>query len=209
MKKASEARSDSTKKKRTKKMSQVYQVRLEGNVTRSIHVNDCMTHRVELTDILTTEEMKTTLKQELLKSGWKQEGDTTFVKVEDGENLVWDLESGEVKAKIGKEKQVSIDVDVVGSSGSKRNAHENAERALAHKKEEAQGTIDEMQQKELEKVANQLQSNEKERVKKINGVLSRVYTQAIKQKAGQLGSITSVEEGQSGDIQQVLIRVEA
>ena len=190
-------------------MSQVYQVRLEGNVTRTIHIDDCMTHKIELTDILTTEEMKKILKQELLKQGWTQEGDNTFVKKEDGENIVWDLDAGEVKAKMGKEKQVSLDVDVVGSSGTRKNAHENAERALRQKENEAQTTIDEMEQKELEKISAQLQSNEKARVKKINGVLSRVYTEAIKQKAGQLGSITSIQEGQSGDDHQVLIRVEA
>jgi len=190
-------------------MSQVYQVRLEGNVTKTIHIDDVMTHKVELTDILTSEEMKTILKQELLKQGWKQEGDNTFVKNEDGEKVVWDLETGEVKAKMEKEKRVSIDLEVTGSAGSRGNAHENAERALKQKENDAQGRISEIEQKELESIAAKLQENEQGRIRKINGVLSRVYTEALKQKAATLGSVTSVEEGQSGDDHQVLIRVEA
>jgi hypothetical protein len=190
-------------------MSQVYQIRLEGNVTQNICIDDHMTHRVELTDILTTGEMNEILKQELLKQGWKQQGDNVFVKEEDGEKVEWDVESGEVKAKMRKEQEVSIDVEVTGSSGNRSAAHENAERALKQKKADAALKIADQQQKELEKISAELQKNEKERTRKINGVLSRVYTEALQKKAASLGSITSVEESQLGDNHQVIIRVEA
>ena len=39
-------------------MSQVYQIRLTGNVTQSICASDRMRHRVELIDILTVQEMR-------------------------------------------------------------------------------------------------------------------------------------------------------
>lgn len=189
-------------------MSQVYRVTLEGNVTKTIHVDDMMRIRVELSDILTKEEMDTILKNVLKKEGWVEE-DGVFHEKDSEDSTIWDVENGEVVTKVGLKREVSIDVTGTGSSESTTSARTNADSALKRELDKASEEIEKIKRSEQKALAEKLTKSESERTAKINKVLQKVYTEALVAKAGQLGSVKSVETEDNGDAHSVTIRVEA
>jgi len=190
-------------------MSQVYQIRLASNVTQTLRATDRMRHRVELTDILDEKQMKDLLREVLKEEGWTEgEGGKTFTKEgPNGEKLVWDLEKDEVSATVEREREVSTDVAATGYGESQNEARADAQRALERQRARAEGHFAESEQALEQEITEALEASESDRLRDLNGVLQRVYSEALKRKAQQLGTVMSVQESQNGDDYELVIHI--
>lgn len=191
-------------------MSQVYQVRLTSNVTQTVRASDNMRHRVELTDILTVPEMHDLLTHALRERGWRDlDGDGKRFEQTgpSGERLVWDLSEGHVTATIERERQVEVEVAAQGFGESNAQAQEAARKALEQQRSRAQGHIAVSEQAMNREVSAELEASEQARIRHINEVLQRVYTDALKRKAHQLGTVVSVQEQRTGDDFELVIHI--
>jgi hypothetical protein len=191
-------------------MSQVYQVRLTGNVTQTVRASDNMRHRVELTDILTEPEMHDLLVTTLRERGWRDvHGDGKRFEHDgpSGEHLVWDLSDGHVTATIERERHVEVEIAAQGYGESNDQAQKSAQAALEQQRSRAQGQLSVSEQEMTREVSAELEASEQARVRHINEVLQRVYTDALKRKAQQLGTVVSVHEQRSGDDFELVIHI--
>jgi len=191
-------------------MSQVYQVRLTSSISRTLRASDRMRHRVELSDILDEAQMKDILREVLREAGWEEKEDGKFeTKGPNGETLVWDLDSNEVTATLEDERDVSADLDVTGRAGSQANARQAARNRLRQSEAQAEGQFSEAEVELGQQISEQLEQTEGERRKGLNKVLQKVYTEALKRKAEELGSVVEVNESENGDEYELTIQVEA
>lgn len=189
-------------------MSQVYQVRLSSCITHTLRAFDRMKHRVELTDILDEDTMNDILREVLKAEGWDEGEDGTFTKKgPNGEDLVWDLEAGEVNATIKVEKEVAADLASTGYGESDAQAKADAQRAIERQKERAKGQFDQSESELSREVTESLSASEQERLRELNRVLQRVYSEALKRRAEELGAVVSVDEQQVGDDYELVIRI--
>lgn len=189
-------------------MSQVYQVRLASSVTHTLSASDEMRHRVELTQILGQDEMREILKKSLEDAGWEEQEDGTYKKQgPSGEELVWDLDEGVVRATVEEEREVTTDVASTGYGESKGGAQRDAERSLERQKSRAEREVKRSEAEIERKITEQLEASEEKRMRELNGVVQRVYSEALKRKAEQLGTVVSVEENQAGDDYELVIKI--
>jgi hypothetical protein len=190
-------------------MSQVYRIRLNATVTDTIKGKDHMIHRVELTKVLSEEEMKDLLRKILDKEGWEKGEDGHYHKTgEGGEELTWNVEEGVVTASLEEEREVSINVDSSGSSGgSLKAAKDNAKSQLEAEKSAARAKIAAHQKDVDAKIAEKLERSESSRVKDLNKVIQKVYTEALKRKATQLGTVSELDENTEGDEYELTIHI--
>lgn len=189
-------------------MSQIYKVQLSNSIVRTIHASDEMRHRVELTPILDEAAMRELLKQSLIDNGWQETEDGKLTKQgPSGETLVWDLESNEVIAGVEVEKDVSAEVSATGWGESDASARRDAQRSINRQAARAEAEIDETRQSVQRQIGDSLESGEQQRQEELNRVLQRVYSEALKKKAEQLGTVVSVDENDQGDDYELVIKI--
>jgi hypothetical protein len=183
-------------------MSRAYWVKLAATVSEVINEGDSAVHRVKLDSILSEQEMTELLEACLgEEDGWEKGDDGKYRKtLEDGTEMVWDVEKGEVEASIEVSKEITEKVEVRGQSDedyadhkerATRNAEKNLQNAKSHAKSKIRDEADKIRQEATEK----LTGNEQERNEEINEVVQKAYAEAVKRKARQLGSVTSQTEG--------------
>jgi hypothetical protein len=190
-------------------MSQVYQVQLESSVTHTVSASDEMTHKVELTQILGQEEMREILEKTLQEQGWEKQDDGTYAKTgPSGEELVWDLEENTVTAKIEDERDVTADISVRGRGGSRQGARQNAERQVEQQRARAEREAVKAEAEIEKRITEQLEQSEEKRMRELNGVVKRVYSEALKRKAETLGTVVSVDEHETADDYELVIKIE-
>lgn len=184
-------------------MSRAYWVKLSSAVTETIQGSDRATHRIELDSVVPEGEMDQILEGALEDSGWEKASDRSYRKQVGEVTLTWDLDKNEVEATVDSSREVSRDVNVEGRAYSQDAARRNAERQLQQREQQARDAIGAEKEQLQKKLTKKLGDNEQERVREINGVLQKTYTEGLKRKAKRLGNVTSIQEGTSdkGDYQ--------
>lgn len=189
-------------------MSQIYKVQLSNSIVRTIHASDEMRHRVELTPILDEAAMRELLKRALLAEGWQETEDGKLTRQgPSGETLIWDLETNEVVAGVEVEKEVAAEVSATGWGESDASARRDAQRSINRQTARAEAEIDETRTSAQREVGKLLEAGEQERQEVLNRVLQRVYADALKRKAQQLGTVVSVDENDTGDDYELVIKI--
>ena len=146
----------------------------------------------------------------LAEDGWEEaEPDRFESEGPDGETLAIDLEAMELTATLSAEKEVAAEVKATGQGESNRIARQEARVQLEEKADAIGDQLEDAGQREIRKeTTDRLTESEDARRRRMNELLQRVYTEALKQKAVQLGDILEVREstGDAGDY-ELLIRV--
>ena len=191
-------------------MSQCYHIELKRAVTREVRAEDSVSYPIELTEILPPEEMTEVLRRVLAEAGWETAEDGRLASEgPDGETLTADLKAMELTATLTAEKRVAAEVKAAGQGGTTRLARRSAEIQLEEKAEVVGEMIEGTARRDVEREAtDRLEKSEDARQRVMNELLQRVYTEALKRKAGQLGDILEIREstGEDGDY-ELLIRV--
>ena len=190
-------------------MSRCYRISLKESITKTVTASDEMQHQVELEQgILSEEDMKRILKDVLKEEGWTQAEEGQYVlDSDDDEHLVWDVEEGTVTASIEQDKAFEKEVVVTGAGENDASAKANAKKRLEAQKKRVDVEAEEVQRRLRRKITAKLEKNEENRKRKLNRVISKTYKKALKEKAGLLGSIQSIDESQNGDDHSMTIRV--
>ena len=183
-------------------MSQVYHIALRESVVRVVRSCDSVSYPISLTQLLPEEDMKALLRATLEADGWEPLKDkpNVLIQIHGEEQWTLDLDTMELTATLESESEVSANVNVTGSAESERTAQEVAKRRLREKAEAVGQSIEESGRRELqERVTAELAKGEEDRMRAMNEVLQRVYAEALKRKAGQLGEVLEVQEGTNQD----------
>ncbi len=180
-------------------MSRAYWVKLSSSVVETINASDRATHRIQLDAVVPEGEMDQILEGALEESGWEKDGDKRFRKTVDGVELVWDLDKGVVEATAEASQEVAREVQVEGRAYSQDAAQQQAERQLQQREQQTRDAIGSEQEQLQKKLTKKLGDNEQERVREINGVLQKAYTEGLKRKARRMGNVTSIQEGTSAE----------
>ena len=131
-------------------MSRAYWVNLTSAVTQTIEGSDRSVHKVNIEEIVPGAELDEILRGALEDSGWEKSDDGTYKKEVESVTLSWDLEKGEVEAKVQDSREVTRDVSVEGRAYSQEAAQRNAERQLLQREETAKDAI-EAEQEQLQR----------------------------------------------------------
>ncbi len=182
-------------------MSRAYWVKLSSSVVESVHASDKATHKIDLEAVVPEGEMKDIVSKALEEEGWTQSGDNDnqYEKKIGDTTLVWDLEKNVVEATVEKSRDIEKDVTVEGRAWSQESAKTEAKRLLQQREQQVRDQIGAEEETLQKKLTDALEQGEQERVREINGVLQKAYSEAVKRKARRLGNVVSVQEGTSAE----------
>jgi DNA anti-recombination protein RmuC len=195
-------------------MSQTYVIKVSASVKESVSAKDKRKKKLVLTGIVPEDEQKEILQDELKKRGWEE--------VEGSDGKKWrrergdvtetiDLDDMSVEAEVSEEKTLERNRTIVVRGD--RDFDDVEQRRRKEKKDlEESIAITEQEKEQAEKVmqreiAEKLDATEEERNKELNEVVRDVYAESLKRKAGRLGSVTEISEGQEGEDYELVIKI--
>ena len=185
-------------------MSQCYWLTLSESVTRQIRSRDQVTYPIELSDILPPDEMRALLRQMLLEQGFveNEEGRLSATGTV-GEVITVDLDAMEVVAELESEHEFSQDIVGTGmydedfGAEGKKLAREEAKSDIERQRVGAEKAADAVAKRKQNDLSKTLDDSDANRLRQLNEVVQRVYAEALKRKAHQLGDVVSVQESTS------------
>lgn len=190
-------------------MSKLYHIQLKSQVSRHIDATGSLSYPLELATILPEADMQGLFEQALLDQGWEKQPDGTLTTVGPaGELLTADLENKTVQALLGVEKEVLKEVEVNEQVDALN--HADAQHQGRHLLENARQKVDAelaaLDEKLRQQVQQQLLDSESQRLRLLHEAVQQTYAEALKQKAAQLGDITSIHEstGENGNYELVI-----
>ena len=114
-----------------------------------------------------------------------------------------DLQKMEVTAELESEHEFSEEIhgtgwyDVDFGPDGKEEAAKHAEAELERQREGAEKAADALAERKQRELTKQLEDSDAGRMRLLNEVTQRVYAEALKKKAHQLGDVVSVQESTS------------
>lgn len=194
-------------------MSQTYVIKVSASVQEQVNAKDKRTKKLVLTEIVPCDEQRDIIRERLKERGFEESKDDKDVLVRKKGRVVEkvDLKDMTVEATVELEKTlerertivVRGDRDMENPDERKSREQKNLEKQIAITDEErarAQQTL----QREI---AKELDATEEERTKELNEVVREVYAEGLKRKAGRLGTITEMREGQVGEDYELVIKI--
>ena len=194
-------------------MSQCYRVQLKASVSRTVEAGDSISYPLELTELLPAPEMKELLEDALQRQGWSQDAAQPGVyhrRGPSGEDLILDLETMTLTARIQRQSEVSTEVEASGAADSQSHAERVAREALRTLQDAVGDQIAEAGARSLQReVREALAAGEEARRSELHDLFQQVYAGALKRKAGQLGTVMEVHESTNAEGNyELTIRVE-
>lgn len=183
-------------------MSRAYRIRISESVTRTVHVEDGLTFRLELLDVLGKERMTKLLEDELSELGFTQDGEHVMVKLVDDVRVEVDCETGQVTVRLVAENEVQRSVE---QEVRVYDPEQGKQRAVAEAKQRMEREIDQVQAELQRKVTERLEARVGDIRRELDKVSTRVVAAALKERAAELGEIEEIsEDEQTGNL---LIRI--
>lgn len=180
-------------------MSRAYEIRVSESETRTVHVEDGCESKLELLPILPTERMGDLLGHELVKLGFKRDGDKCTRKDKDGVEITVDLNTASVSVKLSKDAEVTETAEVIGrgyddapgddKTDLKKRAKKQAADKVSAKTESLRQAITKKLEKKVEDLKNEL-----------DGAVSETTVAALTERANTLGSIQEINQDEAGNV---------
>lgn len=194
-------------------MSQCYRVQLKASISRTVEAEDSVSYPLELTPLLPEPEMRGILAGVLNTAGWAESAEKPGLFRSTGpagEELVLDLETMTVTARLTRQNEVRTEVAADGSGESQTGAQRSAEVLLRVREEAAASSLEESGTRDLQRAVREaLKAGGEARQLQLHGLLQQVYAEALKRKAGQLGTVMEIQESTNADGNyELVIRVE-
>jgi hypothetical protein len=185
-------------------MSRAYRIKVKESLRRDVKAEDCIQTQIELLEILPPEQMGELLAAELERRGFERQEDGTLVRQEeDGITVTVEPCSGEVTIRAEAEQTVQVEgtregfgYDDVGPGS--RQVKERLSRELV-------GDLEKRVENEAAKVQTaataKLEKELADLQPELTEVVNRVTAEALKQQAGQMGTIKEMsEDPESGSL---------
>jgi len=184
-------------------MSRAYRIKVKESLKRDVRAEDCIQTQIELLEILPPEQMGELLARELEARGFESQDDGTMVRKDGDVTVTVDPCSGEVTIKAESEKTIEVEgsregygYDDIGPSNRKIKEKLSKELIsdLERKVEQQAAKVQSAATDKLEKELADLQPE-------LTEVVNRVTSEALKQKAAQMGTIKEIsEDPESGSL---------
>lgn len=194
-------------------MSQTYVIKVSASVQEQVSAKDKRTKRLVLTEIVPCDEQRDVVRERLEARGFAEDpGDKDVLTRKKGQVVERvDLKDLTVEATVELEKSlerertvvVRGDRDMENPDERRSREQRNLEKQLAITDEE-RAKAEQTLQREIAEV---LDDTEEERNRELNDVVREVYAEGLKRKAGRLGTITEMREGQAGDDYELVIKI--
>lgn len=176
-------------------MSRAYRVRVSETETRLIHAEDEVCTSLAVLEILPREEMAALLEAELLKRGFRKDGER-LIRDAGGVTVAVDPATGVVSARVEAEENVKLQAQREGVTFDDIGPAERAVRKEL--KAKAKADLDEKARAE----SKRLQTEASDRLEKalsdlapeLNRAVNRATADALKQKAARLGRIKELHD---------------
>lgn len=183
-------------------MSRAYWVKVASSVSVSLSARDEVINVVDLDPVLDEGEMHVILEGALGASGWVKQPDGSYTKdLSGGQTSVWSADKKTITTSAGVEETHVIESEVsvtLDTDHSEAVVEDRKARAVAAHEQRVRADAKTREADILQKAMKALEEGEPARTKEINEVLQKTYAEALKRKAGRLGSITSIQEGSQG-----------
>lgn len=191
-------------------MSRAYWVKVASSVSVSLSARDEVKNTVDLDPVLDEGEMHTILEGALGASGWVKQPDGTYTKdLPGGQTSVWSADKKTITTSAGVEETHVIESEVsvtLDTDHSESVVEDRKARAVAQHEKKVREDAKSREADVLQKAIKTLAEGEAARNKEINEVLQKTYAEALKRKAGKLGSIVSINESsQGGDYSMTIV----
>jgi len=195
-------------------MSQTYVIKVSASVREHVSSKDKRTKKIILTKIVAEDEQKQIMRDLLEERGWEEE--------EGSEGQVWSRENGGTTETINLETmevEAEVELEKVIEREKKKTVRGDTDygsREVRRKKEqeklesELEITENEKDQVELDmakEIATTLDETEEKRTKDLNELVRDVYKESLKRKAGRMGSVQEIREGQDGQDYEMVIKI--
>ena len=194
-------------------MSQTYVIKVSASVQEQVNAKDKRTKKLVLTEIVPCDEQRDIVRERLKERGFEEDASDKDVLVRKRGRVVEkvDLKDMTVEATVEMEKTlerertivVRGDRDMENPDERRSREQKNLEKQIAITEEE-RGRAEQTLQREIAKT---LDETEEERTKELNEVVREVYAEGLKRKAGRLGTITEMREGQVGEDYELVIKI--
>lgn len=189
-------------------MSRSYAIRLPLNILLAPEAREKLgsfSLSFELLEILPVEKMRQIIHQKLLEKGFVDSADGLVMPCKSGESAVFDVETMTVhlQVQIPDGMIIRINDDYLQDwRNDIKKAEETGELLSAELTERAAKTLGSEAAKNLSELAMEARE-------RINAALKETYREAIREKAGSLGSVSNVTESSDGSTYRIRIEVSA
>jgi hypothetical protein len=200
-------------------MSHPYRISVSHSVTDTVYEEDYTQCTLELTPLLSEEEMKGILEKVLEEKGWTKTEEKHWEKQrENGERMEVDIENLTVTTTLGFEGTIEKEktVSATGDTWNSKNVEHDKKRLEASVREKLEKELEiteserEIKRNELgEKASQNLAKSEDARNREINEILVETYAEALQEKAKSMGEITEISEQKNEKDYELTIKIKA
>lgn len=174
-------------------MSRAYRVAITEQLRRHVQVEDGVSSKLEVLPILPSERMGELLGAELAERGFTREGDRAVRKEAGDVEVAVDLRTGQLDVRARSSKQVNLETERVAVTDAELKVHKETElRAMARADLERRAEVE--RGSLSREVTLALEARLKDLRGELDEVVNKVTGNALKERAGQLGTIEEIHE---------------
>lgn len=200
-------------------MSRPYRIVVQKALQSEVTVGDRSTLRITLDPILPEEQLEELLARVLERDGWEPAGADRWRKqTGEGEVTTVDIAAREVITEVEARRQVTEQVrrELRGDTWNWRQMREMTAQELDERRrqaaEELGGEVSEERRRQVEQelaaeVRRQLESGAAERRRLANRIVIEVMSEALKERARELGTVRHIDERWDGEEYELTIAI--
>jgi hypothetical protein len=189
-------------------MSRAYRITVKEAINRELKGSDEICTKLEVLEILPPEQMAELLKEELKQRGFEEREDGTLVRNDGGVTITVEPCTGEVSVKSEASEKVTLEAkrDVTGYDDVGPGEKNIRDRAREQLRQDLEKKADKETERLQTQATQELERRLEELQPELGKVVNKVTREALKQKAGQMGTIKEIAE--DADTGNMTIKVE-
>ncbi|NVJ16455.1 hypothetical protein [Myxococcus sp. AM010] len=188
-------------------MSRAYRVSVSESLNRVVQAEDGLCSKLELLPLLSREELAGLLAAELANRGFTQEGDVALRTEADGVRVAIDVTTGDVSVTLSGEQEVELqargELAVERPDEVEQAKLRAQDLARARLEDAADVATDKLRQQVTQRLEGRLRDLKSE----LDAISNKVTAEALKVRAGQLGTIEEVHEDAATGSLTIKVRV--
>jgi hypothetical protein len=184
-------------------MSRAYRIRVRESVSRVVKGKDSVSTQLEILEILPPEQIGELLCEELEERGFERDGDVMVRRQENGITVTVDPKTGVATVEVEGEQKVDIQKEREGHAWDDVGpSADNTRKALKDQlKKDLEKDVERATEKLQKEVTDRLEAELGEVRRELDQAVNKVTGEALKQKAGQMGTIKELtEDPESGNM---------
>ena len=185
-------------------MSRAYQIRVSETIVKTVHIEDGLSFRLEILDVLDKERMQALLTDELKEQGYEEGEDGKLVKKVGDVEVAVDTETGTVEVRLDA-------TETIEKAGTKRGMVYDPEKGRAAMSDSLRSRLSREVAEDAEAIRAELTAELEKRLPAVRAELDRVANKvtssALKEKARQMGEIEELSEDETTGELTIRVRV--